>query len=241
MARRNRRLIAEPIFQSRFAFTVGLVVLASSLMAFSVIYLIVIAPSSGEMFRASQAAVDESASLGKLVDVVSDPNVPAEQRLSLVRAEAADMAALIAERSVLIGSALRRMASPWRYVSGIVLALVFSGSWGLFWSRRIVGAEIGIMRRIEKIVDGDLRPGLLLRKNDELHFLRQGIIKSLEEMRSIARRDIQLMDEVHETVQQMCELTASEAGISDQGKSNLQVAIVKIGELTRISERYRLG
>jgi methyl-accepting chemotaxis protein len=178
-------------------------------------------------------------SQARLVDIISNPAVPASQRLSLAHAEAVQATEMIRDSAVQIREAAGKESSVSIPLLGVALALVFALVAGYAWARRIVGTEIGIMRWLEDMVDGDLSSDFALRKYDELHFLRRGILKLLDELRSLTKRDQRLVDEVVETVEQICAAVKNEPGLSDEGKATLELAASKVHELHRLHARYR--
>jgi hypothetical protein len=217
----------------------AVIVFISLAIATSVVLGLIIFPSSNALADASRNLSDESVSQARLIDIISDPDVPESQRLSLAKAEALQTTALIQETALKIRQAADIQTKVSGLMLGLVLALAFALLAGYAWARRIVGTEMSIMRRLEEMVNGDLSQELSSRKYDELHLLRRGMVKLLDELRSVTRRDQRLMQEVIETVVQMCASVMSEPRLSAEGKSKLELASAKIRELDRIRARYR--
>jgi methyl-accepting chemotaxis protein len=236
---KTRRLIIEPVFQTRFAVMLVTIVFISLAIATSVGLGLMIRPSSDALADASRSLTDESISQARLIDIISNPDVPASQRLSLAKAEALQATALIRDTALSIREAADKQSGVSGLILGLALALVFALLAGYAWARRIVGTEIGFMRRLEDMVNGDLSREFSLRKYDELHFLRRGMLKLLDELRSMTKRDQRLIQEVIETVEQMCASVKTEPLLSEEGKSKLELAAAKIKELDRIRARYR--
>lgn len=217
----------------------AIIVFIALAIATSVVLGLMILPSSNALADASRSLSDQSMSQARLIDIISNPDVPASQRLSLAKAEALQSTALIKDTALKIRQAADKQGGVSGLVLGLALALVFALLAGYAWARRIVGTEIGIMRRLEDMVNGDLSGEFLSRKYDELHFLRRGILKLLDELRSMAKREQRLIQEVIETVEQMCASVKTEPQLSEEGKSKLELATAKIKELDRLRARYR--
>jgi methyl-accepting chemotaxis protein len=235
----TRRLFVEPVFQARFALTLAMVALIAMAIAAFVVLGFLIVPSSAALADASKRLAEQSMLQARLVDIMSDPAVPASQRLSLAQAEALRATELIQDSAVQIREAAEKQSSVSIPLLGVALALVFALAAGYAWARRIVGTEIGIVRWLEAMANGDLSGDFALRKYDELHFLRRGILKVFDELRSLTKRDQRLIEEIVETVEQICVAVKNEPGLSDEGKATLELAVTKVRELHRLHARYR--
>jgi methyl-accepting chemotaxis protein len=236
---KTRRLIVEPVFQTRFAIMLAIIVFISLAIAAAVVLGLMILPSSDALATASKSLANQSTSQARLIDIIANPDVPASQRLSLAKAEALQATVLIRDSALKIREAAQKQRSVSVLVLGLALAVAFALLAGYAWARRIVGTEIGIMRWLEDAVNGDLSGRYSLRKHDELHFLQRGILRLLDEMRSMTKRDQGLIREIIETVEQMCASVKSEPRLSEEGRAKLELAATKIRELHRIGDRYR--
>lgn len=238
--KKKRSVLVEPIFQTRFILFLLMIVFFAVMLSSAVIYVEILVPTSRIVETHGSIVVSQSRSLARLVEIVSDESLPAAQKAALLRSEVREISLRTGEGAASIQEASTRLSIRWPYVLAIGLAFLVSLGWGLFWSRRFVGAEMGVMRRLKDMVDGDLRSELTLRRHDELHFLRRGLTRTMDEMRSIVRRDRQLTDEVIETVEQVYKWVIDEERLSATGKARMAAAISKIHELERITDRYRL-
>lgn len=232
----SRRLFIDSAAQIRFTLLLGGVVAGAVGVALAAWCSTVAHPASGDLATAAASIQRASASLTALIEVSGNLQLPAEQRVSLVRARGGDLAAATAEASGRLHRAVSRIGSSSGYAAGVLAAAVWAVGCGLAWSRRIVHAEQGIVRRLEAMVDGDLRHDAS-RPSTDLPVTERGVRRILDEMRSVTRRDIQLITEVSESVQQICTASAADTGISPTTRDQLVAAAHKIGELRRIAQR----
>ncbi|MBN1424598.1 hypothetical protein JXA88_08580 [Candidatus Fermentibacteria bacterium] len=230
----------DSVSQVRFALTLLLCVMGATMAAVTVWCWLSVGPGVRHLTEGARLSVQASESLHKLIDVSANEQLPAQQRASLARAVGMDLASSSSGASRHLTAAAAALANPVPYVTSIVAALVFAGIFGLLWSRRITMAEQGIVRRLEGIVDGDLRLDTPMGPFGELHVVQRGMRRSMEELRSVARREVQLMTEVGDSVRHICNAAANDSGIGPRTRDQLLAAADKIDELRRISQRPRL-
>lgn len=241
MNRKSRSVVVEPVFQVRFTLFLLMIVIIAQLLFFATCYVEIISPASHFLQKHGSVMQARSESMSRLVELASDESLPFAQKAGLLREEARHAAIYTRQEAGYLRSAHMIVARRFPYMAGFGMGILVALGWGCFWSRRFVGAEMGITRRLEEMIDGDLRPEIVLRKFDELHYLRRGIRRLMEEMRSIVRTDRQLTTEVVETVEQVCHWVASEENTSPAARGRLAAAAEKMHELDRLFSRYRLS
>jgi len=238
--KQRRTVIVEPVFQFRFVLFFLMVTLITGVLAMSTIYIRIIVPATASMNSYGTDMMLHSRSLSRLMEISSDESLPDEQRTALLRAEVHELARQTKMEAFHMKQISYILDARWPYVIAIVLIVLMTIIWGLFWSRRFVGAEMGIMRRLENLVDGDLESYPLLRKHDELFYLRRGVVRLIEEMRSIVRTDRQLIEETTQTAEQMLGWIAREEALSQASQDRLIAVMEKVRGLERLTERFRL-
>lgn|GEM_PF-2898859 len=239
MNKERRTILVEPVFQFRFVLFLMMVTLITGIVAMSIIYVQIVVPASVEVDRYGTETMQGSRSLSRLMEISSDTSLPDEQRTALLRAEVNEIARQTNMEAFHMQQAYHNLNTHWPYVTTALIIMLISIVWGLFWSRRFIGAEMGILRRLEGLVDGDLHSHPVLRKHDELHYLRRGVVKLTEEMRSIVRTDRQLIAETTQTVEQMLAWIAREENLSQASRDRLIAVVEKVREMERLTERFR--
>lgn len=235
----QRSSLIDPISQLRFALVLGCITLGAVCAAFAVECLILIGPASRDLRQASESGQKGSVALTRLLEISVNPQLPADQRISMARTEGLDLASSLAESSRLTGSAAGLLGNPMGFAAGLAAAALFTCACGLLWSRRITGAEHGLVRRLEAIVDGNLSLDVPCGPYPDLHIMQRGMRRALDEVRSVTRREIQLMNEVGDSVQSICTAVSNDPNLSPASRAQLLAAAEKIVELRRIADRPR--
>ncbi len=233
------RVFIEPFSQLRFASLAVIGAVLAFALACVVAWLGIVGPVSRSLDRAGREAARASASVTAVIELAANPSLPPDQRASLVVARAGDLASHVREASWAIDRGATRMADATRWAAVLVIALVAAALWGLRWSRHMAEAEVAIVRGLEAIVDGDLRLESAPSPLSHLFIVQRGMRRALDELRSVTRRDVQLMGEVSESVQRICTSVASDPGLGASARDQLLAAAAKIAELERIASRIR--
>jgi hypothetical protein len=236
----SRKFLIDPIAQLRFILVLSTVLIGALLAASVLWWAAVLGPAFEDVTAAASSGGRTAESAEGLLELATNVQLPDEQRASLARSQSAELDSTTTVVTMRLASASRRLRNPIAFLGGLLAALVFGGMCGVLWSRRISQAEDGIVRRLEGLVDGDLRLEAPAGPYAELHTTQRGLRRTVEELRSITRRDMQLMAEVGQSARHICEAVSLDPGISSDARDQLRAAADKIDELRRISERPRL-